>query len=239
LRSIAGLILACTPTCLLTPENLLIRQASASLPAWIVQRTGHASRSAGRTSANASTSASRPLRSVCPAPSPAAPEACQPALSHVHLHPRANWRRRADSSADRRRSRRHRGLPPAAHTRQPGRGTTRANRRACTACARFVRDTAHPSIQHLRCGAGKSGSRGLVRPACGSMPRFHRRTSIASRPIARPQHPFPRPAPHVQSAVIVGRRLRAIAPAVPATRAAHMSNVSLPDRGRRKPKVGT
>ena len=43
---------------------------------------------------------------------------------------------------------------------------------------------------------------------------------LPSAPIARPQHIFPRPAPHVQSAVIVRCGLRAVAPAVPATRPA-------------------
>jgi hypothetical protein len=86
------------------------------LPAWSALPTGHASRPAARMCASASTWACRLRRSECPAPSPAAPEACQLALSHVHLHPRASWHRRAGSSAGRRRCRRRRGSSRGTHS---------------------------------------------------------------------------------------------------------------------------
>lgn len=60
------------------------------------------------------------------------------------------------------------------------------------------------------------------------------------RSAARPEHPFPRPAPHVETATIVRRGFRAVAPSISAARSAHrlsrnhLANCTDTQRGKRE-----
>jgi hypothetical protein len=100
-----------------------------------------------------------PLLFGCLAPSLGGLGACPRALLRGRTHLRVRWGRRADSSADRRRCRRRRGLPRAVHSRRPGRRTRRVNRRGCMACARCASSSTHTFL-------GWSSRRVLGQRAC-------------------------------------------------------------------------